>query len=433
MDDTPDNVREPDEGLRREISQFGFTAISLNGVIGAGIFALPAVALGAAGLFSPWLILMCALLILPVVLSFARAASFFSHTGGPLAYVGHAFGPFAAFQVGWLFALSRIAAAAANANVLVTYAAWFWEPLAVGWVKKLVVALILVLITVLNIIGVKRAMAAVFLFTLLKLIPLAVLILLGLSHLDPGIFTDAGLPVFDGLGETLLVLIYAYVGFEGTSVPAGEARNPRRDIPRALVLSVLAVAVIYVLVQIVVVSVTPGAEGSERPLIDVALVLLGGFGAGLVAFGAVASIFGNISSMMLSGPRLIYALGRERLLPGWFGEVHPGFGTPARAVAFTGALSVVLGVSGGFVWLAAMSTVVRLIVYSACILALPRLHSAAEPGQPTFRLPGGWPIPALGLVVSLWLIAQAPADSWWYTGVFVLVGAALYAATRSRG
>jgi len=419
-------AEDVDEGLRREISQLGFATISLNGVIGAGIFALPAVAAAATGLFSPWLILLCGLLILPVVLSFARAASFFSGTGGPLAYVGHAFGPFAGFQVGWLFTLSRFSSTAANTNLMVTYAAWFWEPLAEGLVRQVTISLVLLLITAINIFGIKRAMLAIYVFTLLKLIPLALLILLGLTKLNPEVFAAQGLPTFDGLGETILVLMYAFVGFESTGVAAGEARNPRHDIPRALIISVSAVAVIYILVQLVSISVAPDIGSSETPLIEVLQILMGPLGAVLIVLGAVFSIIGNISSMMVSGPRMVYAMGRVSVLPKWFGVIHPGFGTPANSIAFAGLLSIVLALSGGFVWLAAMSTVVRLIVYAACILSLPRLHTALRTDQKPFDLPGGYLIPFIGLVVSLWLITQASGESWMVTGVFMLFGTVLY-------
>ncbi len=415
-----------EDGLRRDISQLGFAAISLNGVIGAGIFALPAVAAAAVGLFSPWLIMLCAVLIMPIVLSLARAASFFSITGGPLAYVGHAFGPFAGFQVGWLFTLSRVAAAAANTNLMVTYGAWFYPPLAEGWVRQLAICLILVVLTVINVVGVKRAIMAIYIFTFLKLMPLALLVLLGLTKLNPEIFAAEGLPTFDGIGETLLVLMYAYVGFESTGVPAGEARNPQRDIPRALVQSVALVALIYVLVQWVAISVAPGIGESKTPLIEVSQILMGSWGALLIAGGAVFSIIGNISSMMVSGPRMVYAMGRGQVLPRWFGEVHSGFGTPANSIIFAGLLSIVLALSGGFVWLAAMSTVVRLMVYVACILSLPRLRTALQPGQQPFHLPGGYLIPLLGLVISLWLILQASMDSWLFTGVFMVAGTVLY-------
>jgi amino acid transporter len=419
-----------DAGLRREISRLGFGAMALNGVIGAGIFALPAVAAEAAGLFSPWLFLVCGVLIMTVVLSFARAASFFSNTGGPLAYVGHAFGPFAGFQVGWLFTFSRVAAMAANTNLLVTYSAWFWEPLATGLFRQAAITAVIAFLVYVNVIGVKRGVLAMFAFTLLKLIPLSLLVLLGLSQLNPAVFLHPGAPELDGIGGTLLVLMYAFVGFEGAVVPAGEARDPRRDIPRALALSAVIVAVLYVLIQIVSISVQPEIGASSRPLIDVMALLMGPAGAALMAAGAVFSITGNVSSMMLSGPRMVYAMGRSEVLPAWFGRVHPLWATPSNAIYFIGVLGLALALSGSFIWLAAMSTVVRLIVYAACILSLPRLESRADAGDVPFALPGGYAIPLAGLLTSCWLITHAAARSWLVTGVFMAVGTVFYVLTR---
>ena len=419
-------------GLRREISRLGFAAISLNGVIGAGIFALPAVAAAAGGLFSPWLFVVCSLLILTVVLSFARAASFFSGTGGPLTYVSHSFGPFAGFQIGWLFTLSRVASLAANTNLMLTYAAWFWAPIGEGLPRQITLTVIWVLLTWVNVIGLRRGMQAVFALTLLKLIPLSLVVLVGLRHLNPEIFTGPGLPPAGSLGETILVLLYAFVGFEGAVVPAGEARDPRRDIPRALVASVLGVTVLYVLIQMVVISVDPGVGTSKTPLIDVALILFGAAGAALMAAGAVFSISGNAAATMVSAPRMVYAMSRDELLPLWFGRVHYRWGTPANATIFIGGMALLLALSGSFIWLAAMSTVVRLLVYVACILSLPRLRTALAAGARPFDLPGGYFIPLVALILCCWLITFASGQSWLTTGIFSAIGTVFYLATFRR-
>jgi len=424
---------ETEAGLRREISRLGFGVISLNGVIGAGIFALPAVAAAAAGLFSPWLFVMCGLLIMTVVLSFAKVASHFSNTGGPFAYTSHAFGPFPGFQVGWLFTFARVTALSANTNLLVTYLSWFWAPLAGGMIRQFVITAVILFLTVVNVIGVRRGVSTVLVLTLLKLLPLSLLVLVGLSHVNPDIFIAPGLPAVEGLGGTILVLLYAFVGFEGAVVPAGEARNPRRDIPRALVQSVLAVSVLYVLIQLVVISVDPAIGSSKTPLIDVAQILMGPAGAMLMAAGAVFSISGNISSMMLSGPRVLYAMGHGNILPRWFGRVHTRFGTPANAILFMNTLGLVLALSGSFIWLAAMSTVVRLLVYGASIAALPRLHRSADSAVDVYELPGGHTIPLIALLLTCWLVTEASAESWLVTGIFMALGTVLYSLTKRSG
>ena len=417
-------------GLKREIGQLGFGAIALNGTIGAGIFALPGIAAATTGLFSPWIFVLCGLLIMLIVLAFARVASYFEDTGGPVTYVGTAFGPLAGFQVGWLLTLSRAAAFAANAHLMVTYAGWFWPPLLEGAWHLGSVLLICAVLAWINVIGVRQGMLALYALTVLKLLPLLLLVLLGLGQANPEIFTGAQIPPMDSLGETMLIVFYAFVGFESAVIPAGEGRNARRDIPLALVRTILAITVFYFLIQMVTISVAPGIDASSTPLADVALILMGSAGAGILTLGAVFSISGNLTSSMLSAPRMVYAMAHTGSMPAWFGAVHARFQTPANAIIFYGVFAALLALSGGFVWLAAMSTVVRLLVYVGCVATLPVLHRKIGEFDGQFRLPGGMAIPVLALLPSLWLASHASLKSWLVTGGFMVIGALLYAITR---
>jgi amino acid transporter len=175
---------------------------------------------------------------------------------------------------------------------------------------------------------------------------------------------------------------------------------------------VLAVSILYVLIQLVVISVDPAIGSSKTPLVDVAEILMGPAGATLMAAGAVFSISGNVSATMLSGPRMLYAMGHGRVLPQWFGRVHSRFGTPANAILSMSALGLVLALSGSFVWLAAMSTVVRLLVYAAGIAALPRLHRARDSDLIPFNLPGGYTIPVIALLLTCWSPRPLPSPGW---------------------
>ena len=419
-------------GLRKEISQLGFGAIALNGTIGAGIFALPAIAVARAGLFSPWLYVACGLLIMAIVFVFARVASYFQNTGGPVVYATEAFGPFVGFQTGWLLTLSRAAAFAANSHLMVTYAGWFWSPLTDGTWHTVAVGFICVLLTAINVIGIRQGMLAIFALTILKLLPLVLLVFLGISQTNPEIFTSAEIPPLDSMGETMLIIFYAFMGFESAVVPAGEARNARRDIPLALVRTILAITIFYFLIQVVTISVLPGAGGSKTPLADVAGILMGTMGAAILTMGAVFSISGNNLSSMLTAPRVLYAMGHLGSLPAWFGDVHPRFHTPANSIYFYALFAIVLALSGGFVWLAAMSTVVRLMVYVLCIATLPVLNRKLGEYEGQFRLHGGMVIPVVALVVSIWLTTHASMKSWVVTGVFMLLGSVLYLATKRR-
>jgi len=418
--------------LNRDIGQLGFAAIALNGVIGAGIFALPAVAAAKSGYFSPWLFLICAVLIMTVVLSFARAASFFRDTGGPIQYAGLAFGPFAGFQTGWLTYIGRLSAIGANISLLVTYAGWFWEPLGSGLGHQLGVAFTFVTLTAFNVIGVRQSMSVVFLLSALKLVPLFLLIVLGLSHIRPDILLQGELPVSGTLGETILILLYAYVGFESAVVPAGEARNPRKDIPRAITLTVLIITVVYFLIQMVSVSVLPELASSNTPLADVAEILMGATGAAMLTMGAVFSIGGNCSASMLSAPRMTYALARLGSLPAWFGEIHPKFRTPLNSILFYAVIGLVLALSGSFIWLAVVSTLARLLSYILGVAALPVLEKRVEKTDRQFHLPGGYLIPAVALLLCLWLVTFASMTAWLTTAGFFALGCVFYLASASN-
>jgi amino acid transporter len=420
----------PQVGLKREIGQLGFGAIALNGTIGAGIFALPAIAVERAGLFSPWIYVACGLLIMLIVFVFARVASYIRDTGGPVTYATTAFGPFAGFQAGWLLTLSRAAAFAANAHLMVTYAGWFWPPLSDGSWHMAAVGIVCVVLTVINVIGVRQGMLAIFALTLLKLLPLALLVFLGISQTNPEIFTAAEIPHLDSLGETMLIIFYAFVGFESAVIPAGEARNPRRDIPLALVRTILAITIFYFLIQVVTISVTPDIAGSNTPLADVAKILMGTAGAAILTLGAVFSISGNLTASMLSAPRMLYAMGQLGSLPGWFGAIHSRYQTPANAILFYALFSIILALSGGFVFLAVMSTVVRLMVYVMCITTLPVLHRKLGEYEGQFKLLGGMAIPVLALLLSVWLMTHASSKSWLVTGVFMILGSIMFAFTR---
>jgi amino acid transporter len=418
--------------LNRDIGQLGFVAIALNGVIGAGIFALPAVAAAKSGNFSPWLFLICAVLIMTVVLSFARAASFFRDTGGPIQYAGLAFGSFAGFQTGWLTYIGRLSAIGANISLMVTYAGWFWEPLGSGLGHQLAIAVMFVMLAIFNIVGVRQSMSVVFLFSALKLVPLFILILLGLSHIRPEILLQVDLPVTGTLGETILILLYAFVGFESAVVPAGEARNPRKDIPRAITFTVLTITVIYFLIQMISVSIMPELASSKTPLADVAEILMGATGAAMLTLGAVFSIGGNCSSSMLSAPRMTYALAKLDSLPAWFGVIHPRYKTPLNSILFYAVLGLVLALSGSFIWLAVVSTLARLLSYILGVAALPVLEKRIEKTEGQFHLPGGYFIPALALLLCLWLVSFASMTAWLTTAGFFALGSVLYLASSGR-
>ena len=206
--------------------------------------------------------------------------------------------------------------------------------------------------------------------------------------------------------------------------------NPRKSVPWSLIWTVLAICVLYFLIKLVSISVAPDIGSTERPLVAVAEQLMGAPGATLLVLGAVFSICGNLSGMFITGPRMLYAMGRDGGLPSWFAEVHPRFHTPANSVLFMGAVGLTLALSGSFVWLAAMSTAVRLLVYMSVILTLPRLKKNIGEAEDQFQLPGGMTIPVIALLLCLWLTTHASLKSWLTMLAFAAIGTVLYALNR---
>lgn len=420
-----------DERLPRRLGVFALWLLAINGMVGAGIFGVPAELERLAGAASPWMFVLCALLIAPVVLSFAQLASGFSGTGGPILYVGTAFGAHAGLQAGWAYYVARATAYAANLNLLVTTLAHWW-PAAAGPAVR--VGLMLALsgaMAWINVVGARAAMGSLGTLTVLKLAPLVVLAFAGLAELDAGVFAAAVQPpdAID-LGAAVLLAIYAYVGFESTLVPAGEARDPRRDVPRALLWGLGVAAALYALVQVAAQSLLPGLVDSQRPLVEAGSALAGGAGAAFVTLGIAASVGGNMLGSMFSTARISYRLALDGHLPAWFGRVNERHGTPANSVWFYGAACFLLAASGSFAWLAVLSVLVRLLLYAGCVAALPRLRRA---GVAMLPLPGGRAIPLLALAVCAALMTQVSLAAVAATAALLASGSVLYSiAARGR-
>ena len=424
------------ELLVRQLGALGVWLLAVNGMIGAGIFGVPAGAAALTGIYSPLVFAACGLLLAAVIACFAEISSYFRATGGPILYVQTAFGRLAGFQTGWAFYIARVTAFAANINLLVASIAFFWRDAEAGAARIGLLALIVGLLAWVNVLGVKQAMRSVGVLTLLKFIPLLVLVVMGLAWLEPAAFPVADTPAPDmaGFGTAALLVIYAFVGWETALVPAGEVRNPRRDMPKALFWALGVVTVLYVLVQAVSVAVHPELAESERALVEVAAVLMGPGGAILLTIGVVVSVGGNVAGTMISAPRLTYSLARQGSFPTWFGRVHEQYRTPARSVLFFAVISFGLAVYGSFVWLAAMSALVRVLIYMACIGAMPRLRrrfaETAPEERPAFRLPGGWFIPAGAFVVCGLLLTRVGIESILGTVAVLGAGTVIYLGVR---
>ncbi len=416
-----------EEKLPRNLGLWGIWMLVVNGLIGAGIFGLPGGAATLAGEYSVLVYAFCALLILPIILCFAELGSYFRGTGGPIRYGTLAFGPFVGFQGGWLYYVARLISFSANTVLLTDSISYFISGASTGTGRIISLAVICVGLSVINVLGSIQSIRSMTLFTVIKfavliLLPLGGFIILG-STVIPSFVSP--IPPSENLGAATLLLIYAFIGFEGVAVPAGEAKRPERDIPLGLLLGLAVVAVLYMVIQLVSQAAVPNLANSKTPLLDVSASLFGPVGAIVLMVGVAASVLANLLSSMFSATRVTYALSLEKSLPSWFGEVHSRYLTPANSVVFFGLAAFLLAVFGSFTVLAAMTVLSRLFLYGMSCAAIPKLRSQFR-GEGRFILKGGYTIPVLGIGACLWLMLQVSFQSVWLTAIFVGIGSLLY-------
>jgi amino acid transporter len=321
------------------------------------------------------------------------------------------------FQVGWLYYLARLTAFAANVTVLAAYAAALYAPFGSIAGRAAVILAVTVFVTWINVVGVRRAIRALDIATLLKVVPLIALIGWALAKHSPP--APQSLPELGDLESVALITLYAFIGFENNTVPAEETRNPERTIPRALIATIAGTVLLYFLIQLAYVSVMPGDIRPNAPLADMGGRLFGPAGVVVLSLTAILSVFANSLGNITSTPRVAFALGEERLLPAWFARVHPKWLTPANSVIFYGIAGAALALSGSFLWLAVVSTLARLIVYAASLLALPSASRAKgrRLGLGMIAAMGG------GLLVCAWAVSQSTSESWLALAALVAVGA----------
>ncbi len=423
-----------DPRLRRDIGPLGSAALVFNGLVGTGIFAAPAILLVRFGDWSPWVFPLFGVITLSIVIGFARAAAMFEGSGGPVAYARAAFGPLASFQVGWVYYVARVSAYAANTLVFVEYAGALAPVLDAGWPKTTLILVVIGGLAWLNASGVKSATRALDAVTVFKGLPLLIAAIAGLVLFAPNLNPPGPAPDLPALEASALFIFYAFIGFETSVVPAGETRDPRKTIPRTLVMTVCATAALYFLVQYAYTAVMAEREVGEnvRPLVAFADVLFGPVGGTIMALTALFSVAGNSMGSMLSTPRITFALAKEGAFPAWFAGVSQRSGAPANSIWFMGGVAAILAVTGGFVWLAVMSTLARLLVYFSTMAALPvaRLRSGVA-SRATLSLDAAFAV--LGGLVCLWAISQATWQSWRALLILAVFGLALFAAGRILG
>ena len=345
-------VETTQEGLVRIIRRWDLGAVVLNATIGAGIFGLPSAVFALVGVYSLFAFITCAILVTLIILCFAEVSSRYTQTGGPYLYAREAFGPVVGFEVGWLMWIARVTAFAANCNLLLAYFGFFVPSVETGATRVATITIIVAALTAINIIGVRDATMLTNGLTIAKLLPLTLFIGVGFFFIEGGSYALSSRPAFGDFSVSVLLLVYAFTGFETAVIPAGEARDPKRDLPWALLSAIALVTVFYVLIQFIAIGTLPDLAGSTRPLADAGGRFLGPMGAAIISAGALVSILGNLNVTLMVTPRLPFAMAERGELPEIIGAVHTRFHTPHIAIYFTGFIVLVLTLTGTFVYAA---------------------------------------------------------------------------------
>lgn len=414
-----------DEGLKRVIGVSGFTFNILNFTIGAGIFALPAIVGIALGSYAIFAYLFCGVMLASIMLCYAEIGSRITGAGGSYAYVEAAFGNYAGFVVNWLFFFVwGILGDAALMNVVADSLAAIFPVLANPWMRGFLFFVLIGFMIGVNIRGAKLGVAFVKAIVIIKILPLIGIIIFGISKINTANFHWEHLPSITTFSDTVLVLFFAFAGFETALGMSGEIKNPKRTIPFGIFLGAILVLCLYLFLH----TVTQGILGAQMeafkdaPLVAVANSIVGSAGGLILLIAAAISCFGGVFGDVLNTPRVLFAGANDGLFPKFLGKVHPKFSTPYLAITTYASLIFIFSVSGGFKQLAVLASAAILLIYLAVILATIKLRRKKQvTDEKPFRMPGGLLIPLIGIGAIIWVLTGLSNKEILSTIIFIAV------------
>jgi amino acid transporter len=415
------------EGLSREIRKWELVALLVNATVGAGILKLPADVQKTVGNYSLLAFVVCAVVIGLIALCFAEVGSRFTGTGGPYLYARETFGPTPAFLVGWLMWLTRLAGFATLVQVFVAYLGYFWPAAESGLPRSAVILSLVLILTAINLVGVKQSARTSDVFTVSKLIPLVLFVVVGLFFIEASRFTLGASPGLGSFSAAVFMLVYVFSGFEAVLVNSGEVREPQNVIPFALMVALSAAVVLFVLIQVVCIGVLPGLATSQRPLADASQIFLGNAGPTIISIGALVSIFGTLNVIMLACTRLPFAMATQAQLPTPLARVNSRFHTPHISILVSAAAALMIALPGSFIYAVKLTVITRVIVYASTCAALPILRRR---NRSPFQVPGGIPISIACVVLCLWLLVSSEWREARDVTIAVGVGLVVYVLTR---
>jgi amino acid transporter len=413
--------------LRRDLTFFDVTAIVVGSIVGADIYIASALTAGLVGPFAIVIWGIAAVFATILALVFAACSFHVPRVGGPFAFASTAFDDFYGFLTGWSLWIAELLALPVFAIAFVQYLEYLVPLDPAGEVA--VKAAFLFVLTGVNIIGVKAAGRVNDLLTVVKILPILLLVIAGAGFfiVHPAVFVANYTPLaplgLAGLGPALVLVFWAYVGFEMGTLPAGEVKDPARTIPRALVTGMAAVTLFYLSTNLVVYGVIPWQvlARSTTPLVLVGTALLGAAGGIVMSAGALVSVSGSDESGILGTARLAYAMAIDGLFPRSFARLHPRFDTPWVVLVFEGVVAFVLATAGDIRSLISFSVFTMAFAFLLTCCALAVLSRRAER-----HFPGEGILPWAGIAICLYLMASTSSLDMVAGTLGILAGIPLY-------
>lgn len=425
-------MKEKKADLKREIGFLGLSANIINTIIGAGIFILPAIVAARMGSASVLAYVFCGILVTLIMLCFAELGSKITDTGGTYIYIEKTFGKYPGFLAAILLLFANIAGTAAVANAIVEIIFNAFPAINTIFIKILFLLFLFSGLGYVNFIGIRKGVGLVKLITIFKLAPLLLLVFIGFKDVSISNLYWESFPSFQQIGNTSLILFFAFTGTEHALSISGEVRQPHRTIPRAILFSALIVTVMYILIQ----TVSQGVLGSslssfsDNPLAEVANQIAGPIGFTIITIGAAVSMFGNVSSKVLSTPRVFFAASKDMVFPiKILSKIHVKYNTPHIAIIVYIVLCFTIASLGGFRQLAIIASAASLLLtlgISIAVIKLRRDKKNFDSKEKTFKIPGGYTVPILSSITTIWFLSNLSGTKALGLGAFIILITILY-------
>lgn len=413
--------------LKKELSSFDLTSLVVGSIIGADIYITPALVAGMMGPAGVFVWVIAGIFAVVIALVFAYTSYHVPKVGGPFAFVSKAFGNFYGFVTGWAMLSAEMMTLPVFTIVFTRYLNYFIE--LELWEELLVKGLFLFSLIFVNIIGVKIGGRVNDALTIIKLCPLVLVIVSGIIFLtyNPEKLNENYTPIaplgFDNFGAAFVLVFWAFAGFEMGTIPASEVKNPRKIIPKAIVLGITMVVLFYLTINFVVYGSVNWNELSRStfPLVLVGSLVIGYIGATIVGVGALTSVSGSTAAFSLGVSRLYYALSINGLFPKIFSNVHKKYKTPYMALIIQGVIAFILSAYGGLIQLISFSVFNLAFMYIFVCLSFIVLKKEKET-----KFIGQRILPYIGIGMCAILIYYTSVWDKIIGAIFILVGIAFY-------